>query len=444
MLSAEEAILQTNTMLGYRQAEAGRLDRIREYLRGTQRHPATPQNMPPEVTRLARMSRVNFVGIVVNSVVQAMYVEGYRQPSSSDEAAAWRVWQANRLDRRQASVHRACLTYGTAYVMVLPGEPAPVIRGYSPRRLTAVYGPDDDEWPEWALRADRGTDNSWIYRLYDSSAVYRLHTESPDGRAKLTFDGAQEHGLGVVPVIRFLNEPDLDEDNVGEVEQLMVLQDQVDLTTFELLVAQHYAAFRQRYVIGWTAPDEAAAVKASVAKLWTFDDPPDQVKVGEFEETDLKGYLESREASLRHAATLSQTPIHELTGTIANLSAEALVAAEVGQRRKIAERQLSFGESWEQALALAGRIAGFETSEQAQVRWRDTEARALSATVDALGKMSRLLGVPAQELWERIPGVSQQDIERWKAAFTASDAFSRLQEMLDKQAMAPSQTGQQA
>ena len=44
-----------------------------------------------------------------------------------------------------------------------------------------------------------------------------------------------------------------------------------------------------------------------------------------------------------------------------------------------------------------------------------TTARSFAATVDALGKVATMLGVPADELWERIPAVSQQDVERWRA-----------------------------
>jgi hypothetical protein len=165
----------------------------------------------------------------------------------------------------------------------------------------------------------------------------------------------------------------------------------------------------------------------------TFEDKPDDIKIGEFEQTQLDGYLESRESSLRHAATISQTPVHELIGQMVNLSAEALVAAEAGQRRKVAERQTSFGESWEQVLSLAGSIASFEVDEDAQVRWRDTESRALSTVVDALGKMAQMLNIPPQELWERIPGVTQQDVERWKTTAEQSDAFAQLTEVLNRQ-----------
>jgi hypothetical protein len=92
-----------------------------------------------------------------------------------------------------------------------------------------------------------------------------------------------------------------------------------------------------------------------------------------------------------------------------------LAAAEAGQRRKIAQRETTFGESWEMVFGLAATAMDDKVTDGAQVRWRDTEARALASTVDALGKMAQMLNIPPQMLWERIPGWTQQDVERAKA-----------------------------
>src|SRR5690606_22476723 len=124
---------------------------------------------------------------------------------------------------------------------------------------------------------------------------------------------------------------DLDDPAVGIVEPHIFLQDQINITTFGLLVAQHYGAFKQRYVIGWLADSEEQKLKAAAQKIWTFED--ENVKVGEFSQTDLNGYIASREATLRHLATVSQTPAHELTGQLVNMSAEALAAAEASKMR---------------------------------------------------------------------------------------------------------------
>lgn len=432
-LTAADAVDQTVELLKARKAECEKLDRIHEYWRGCQALPVVPQAVPLEVRRMAQMSRVNVLGLVVDVLAQSLYVVGYRQERAVADDPTWEVFQANRLDAHQTGVHRAALAYGTAYTTVLPGDPAPVIRGASPRRLTALYG-DDPEWPVYALEV-RPSGRGVTYRLYDDTDVYFLEEAAgpiPPGQDwNPSFVENRPHGAGVTPVVRFRNTEDLDDEHRGEIEPLMSLQDQIDFTTFDLLVAQHYAAFRQRYVLGWLAADEQQKAKASASRLWTFDDA--DVKVGEFGQTDLGGYLDSRQSTLEHLATISQTPPHYLLGKLVNLSAEALAAAEAGQRRKIAERETTFGESWEQTLGLAAVLQGGTAEVSAQVRWRDTEARALASTVDALGKMAQMLNVPVQVLWEQIPGWTQQDVERAKAVAASADSIGSLTALLDRQ-----------
>lgn len=449
-LSASAAVDLARELKKYHDGEREVLDVARRYWKGVQARPMViPSGTPREVRVMAENSRVNIIPIVINSVVQRAFVDGFRTSSTGDNADVWRAWQANRLDARQTAIHRASSGYGASYAVVLPGDPLPVIRGVSPRNLTALYGEDED-WPMSALeRLGNG-----LWRMYDEDAWYylteqpRSHT-LPDGGWLL--DDVQVHDFDVTPVVRYLDEIDLDADDDvepqdradgglqpmrGQIAPLMALQNQIDMTTFSLQVAQHYGAFRQRWIIGWTADSEEEVLKAAASKVWTFDQSPegeDGMKLGEFEQTDLKGYLDSREASLRHAATLSQTPVHELIGALVNLSAEALAAAEAGHDRKCGERQTNWGESHEQTLWLAGRAMGVNVPDDAQVVWRDTSARAFAATVDGLGKLAQMLGVPPEELWERIPGVTQQDIERWKATAQQGDSFQALTRMLERQ-----------
>lgn len=445
-LTSSKAVEQAKILHGYHLSERSQLDLLRRYWKGRQRLPAViPTDSPNEVKVMSRSSRVNMMPIVVNSLVQSMFVDGFRSGDDGEDLEVWRAWQANRMDKRQSGIHRATAGYGTAYAVVLPGDPVPVIRGASPRQMTTLYGEDPD-WPIWALeRLGHG-----LWKLYDDQAIYYLSGKSNAGEVTWEHIETREHNMGVTPVVRYLDEEDLDADDevspdrvafgeqvvpaFGQVSPLMALQDQIDLTTLGLQIAQHYGAFRQRYIIGWVAETEAQKMKASAAKLWTFDEDPESLKVGEFSQTNIDGFIKSREASLRHAATLSQTPVHELIGELVNLSAEALAAAEAGKDRKVDERKTNSGESHEQTMLLVGRLMGVEIPEDAQVVWRDTSARSFAATVDALGKLSQMLGVPPQELWERIPNTSRQDVERWKTAAGEGDAFANLAAMLDRQA----------
>ena len=89
-LSNEAAAAKAKDLLGFRQAEHGRLDRIREYLRSDPDWRPTwlPASAPVEVRQIAQVSRVNMLKFVVNSRVQAMFVDGYRTPRSADDAPA--------------------------------------------------------------------------------------------------------------------------------------------------------------------------------------------------------------------------------------------------------------------------------------------------------------------------------------------------------------------
>lgn len=421
-----------------RSQEATRLDLIHSYLRddpNERRLGGLPDGAPADVVRLARISRVNLLKFIVSARAQHMYVDGFQTPDSGDNLGQWIIWQANRMDSREIGVHRSGLSFGASYSTVLPGEnKTPVIRGASPRDLTVGYG-DDDDWPMFALEKRR---NGW-YRLIDNEAVYWMR--SGDNR-QLSLErepqphGARADGQPVCPVIRFRDTDDLDDPIRGIVEPHLALQDQINITTFGLQVAQHYGAFRQRYIMGWLAETEQQALKMGASRLMMFEDSPSDIAVGEFAQTDLRGYIESREASIRHMATVSQTPVHELIGQFINLSAEALEAARASHQAAIDENRQVMGEAHEQELNLAGEMAGIRPDPSASVIWRDTRVRSLAEAAAALGALARELGIPVRELWNRIPGVAQHELERWRAVAEAEgDPIADLEAQLDRQAL---------
>jgi hypothetical protein len=289
-----------------------------------------------------------------------------------------------------------------------------------------AYGADD-LWPVVALERRRG--GAW--RLIDAEAVYTLGRT--DGGAFELVDTAP-HDAGVCPIVRFRDTVDLDVDVEGLVEPFIPLQDQVNITSFGLQVAQHYGAFRQRYIIGWLADSEATALKTGASRLMMFEDDPSDVQVGEFAQTELRGYIESREATIRHLATVSQTPVHELMGQFVNISADALEAARASHQAGIDENRIVAGEAWEQVLNLAAVMAGESADPSASVIWRDTRVRSLSEAAAAYGTLVEKLGVPPRALWPRIPGVAQHEIKKWEALADEPDAYDHLAALLDKTA----------
>ncbi|NML55392.1 phage portal protein [Streptomyces sp. R302] len=449
MLSNDQALKVGRQLLELREAEQPRLEKIAAYMRGEHDSVYVPNGARAEYRWLIDRAKQNVLPLVVSVVSQNLYVDGYRSTGSDENAASWKVWQANRMDARQHGIHRSVLTYGAAYNVVMPGRPVPLITPSSPRRMTALYeDPINDEWPRYGIEVRQVVTPKGPARqvfMYDDDARYPMVAKK-DGSG-LQMDGARQvmkHGLGVCPIVRYVNMIDLDGDGViGEVEPLITAQDQLNMTTFNLLMAQQYAAFRQRWVTGMVpqADEEGnptAPFRSRVDSLFVAEDS--ETKFGEFGQTDLKGYLESREATNRHMATVSQIPPYHLLGQVANLSAEALAAARDGLDGKIDEHESVLGESHEQTMRLVGLASGDTAAWEdvsAQVVWRDTSARSLAQTVDALGKLATMLGVPPQELWEKIPGVTQTDVARWRAALAEGDAFTRLAADIERQMDVP-------
>lgn len=419
------AKLIANELLPKWQAERRKLDVIDRWARWNHDEPFKPKAANREYKQLAARSQVPWGDLIVTSVAQTLYIAGYRRPDAPKDATGWKWWQANGMDGRQVPIHKAVLTYGLAYGTGLPGrdltgKPTPQLRGVSPRDMIAVYDdPAVDEWPVYALKV-RKVRKGYRLTLLDETNAYVVAVEDLNDRIKTEKMTVLEHGVGVCPVVRYANRFDLEGRAAGEIEPFIPLLGRIDQTVFDRLVVQRFASWIVRTVAGMNLPESAKANGLSVEQaqlllrvndILTAEDK--DTKFGSLPATPLEGFIKGHDSDLSDLAAVSQTPAFELLGQMANLSAEALAAAKASQTAKSQERQKVFGESHEQLIRLACHIAGNKSGAQdfmAQVRWEDTSIRSLAQAVDALGKMSTMLGFPPDLLWGKVPGISQQDV----------------------------------
>lgn len=414
---------------------------IDQWWRWEHEPPHSPEESTSEYQELIRRSFTPWLRLVVTSVAQMMYVDGYRVPRKAENLAGWDHWQANRMDGRQMAVHRAALAYGQSFVTVLPGvlhgQKSPVIRGVSPRRMIAAWeDPAADEWPLYALevipsrrvRALGAEDVFWKLKLYDDHQVHYLEVATDQGAP--VWQRSETHGLGICPVQRFANDLDLEGRTPGEVEPNIPVAGRIDQTSFDRLIVQRFASWIVRTIAGMTLPEDSAQaekLRLRVEDILVAQDP--DTTFGSLPATPLSPFVDARDADIRDLAAVSQTPPHHLLGQAANLSAEALAAAESSLSRKVGERQHAFGESWESVLRLASRVAGDQEAwldMSGQVQWRDMESRSLAQAADAYGKIATMLGVPVEMLWERLPGFTQQDVERAKTLIQDGQSIDRV------------------
>lgn len=442
-MSKSDAVDQVKLYLPRWLANRERMSRIDRWHEGNLNatdKPKLPTKSTAEFRQLRDRAITPWLKLVVTVIVQSLFVEGYRNSEESDNATAWDAWQANRWDARQIAVHRGALSLGLAFTSVLPGRlpdgrPMPVWRGHSARSTLALYQDvTADEWPMYAMTGQsiKGADGSeyWRMRFYDDEAEYIVDASADGGKPK--YIDMNFHRAGVCPFVRFTNQLDLDGRSSGEVEPYIDMAARIDQDVMDRLVVQRFGAWVVRYIAGLAEPDtddekRAERLRLSIEDILIAEDA--DTKFGSLPATPLDGYIKAKETDVHDLAAITQTPATDLLGNMINLSAEALAAAEAGKMRKSNEREHAFGESHESVLRLSAHLLGDEVGANdfnAAVVWADTESRSLSMVADALGKMVTQLGIPAEGVWSRIPGVTQDDITAWRAILDKGGATEAL------------------
>lgn len=409
MLSNQEAIVAATDLEKGNGVEWARLRRFVRYARGQQKLPWLPDNAETEYRDIAKKSASNWLDLVIRAVSQGLQVDGYGD--DSEESVAWTDgWQANGMDARQDAHHRSIFTCGYGYLFLFPSDDDGVwMRPEAATKVAAYFEDPGNEWPEHVLRVVcDGKRAPKRVELYDNVARYTIVGKNVT---------VTEHGQSVTPVVQMRSSLDLLGTSQGEVEPVIPIQDRIVDATFTLQMVAKYGAFPQRWIAGIGAEQTDGTVltpqiKAYVDHILMAVDA--DTKFGQFAAADLNQYVAALEAHIRHLAAITQTPPHYLLGSLVNLSAEALAAAEAGLQRKISEKRAVLGEGYEQALRLAAGMLGDDAAAMdmsSQVHWQDVESRSLAQTSDALLKLSTL-GVPLSVLLPMVPGLTKTDVDK--------------------------------
>jgi len=407
-----------------------------------------PDDAPPIMWDLAYKSETNYLPLLVRTFSQALRVESY-VPGVAASADPMRWWSRNRMRMRQGGLHDAALKYGAAYSLELPGElpgepgvRAPVTQLFTPRNMTTEYqDSESDLWPAFAVYRDA----HGHLVLVDEEAEHWLGMESRDGKAvpvdmsvpaeALTYIESRPHGLGHVPVVRFRDGHYLaGEEQFGIVEPLIQLQAKVTETNFEQLVAQYFAAFKQRAIIGWVPESEAEELKTSAARTWYLDMDPDDVRIHEMAETNLSGYIESGKQARRDLAAIGQIPAQSLgVDALSNISDSALSGLNRSKNDRAESISVALGEGHAQRIRLQASIAGdadVASDWGGEVRWADREAQSWSGRIDGLTKLVQTQVLTEEFAVGLVPGLTEAQIAQARSDARRARARREMEQLL--------------
>lgn len=428
---------QTKDLLSYRAKELQRLDEIDAWLNSVNYSASfikAGKRNTPEKRALRELAETPLLRLIVEETAQQMILSGVSTDSVSNVKNLFAPWAYNGMPSREGALWEAALSYGYAYMMVLPAmSDSPLyadgrawMRPYSPRNLFTLYGDvSDDEYPIAALRVIPQPGGTEVYRLYDEECVHFLGREK-SGEIQLI--ESRPHNLGIVPVVQFASDKDLEGRTFGEVEKNKTGVKRLIKTLYDRLLIQHHNSWRIIYATGMEVPNDAA--EREEAKMKLANDSvltgEEGVSFGSLPETQLSGILQAVETDVHMLAATSQTPVWTFNGgQLVNLSADALAEARSTQRNKIRQKKKAMGRSIAEVLRLASLVEGrVEDANDFSItaQWEDVESRSLSQAADALGKMAQSLSVPPEKLWDMIPGVTPQMAEDWREYIAANPA----------------------
>lgn len=425
--------------------QAPRYEMLDTYYRGLNGVPQLSTKAAVEsYRRLMAISRTNYPELVVESVVERMLPVGFRTGADGDELGddeAWRIWQANSLDADANIAFRAQLAMGDAYMIVGPVDDdigAPLITTEDPREVIVETDPRRRRKVLAGLKVFRddidGVDRAFLYlpgRVYRAIRLAPNLDASPlaasmDG---WEWDSSDELPGRVVPVVPFVNRPDMSGRGIGEFEPHLAILDRINYSILQRLEIATLQAFRQRAVKGDLPTHDAQGneidydnlFEASPGALWQL---PTGVEIWESGQVDLGPIRQAIRDDVQDLAAVTATPLYRFTPDAAAGSAEGASLMREGLVFKTMDRLTQASEALEQVMSTAFLFAGDEERSRRsdmEVMWAPPERFSLAERYDAAAK-----AIAAGETWRSVMSdvlqKTPQEIDRMEGE-RAADAF---------------------
>ncbi|MAH47012.1 hypothetical protein CMI37_14390 [Candidatus Pacearchaeota archaeon] len=377
--------------------------------------------------------RDNFMEVVVDALAERLIVTSFGTQEESAEkpvsAWAWNTWQANRMDETQAIVHMESVMVGDAYVLVDWDtlNQRPRITHQLPEMIIPHYNE--------ATRQIDFASKKWVETPIGEDPTTRLNMYYPDRVEKYIATGSRwvefreedeniwpqptldRDGMALgVAMFHFRNRPAGSDFGHSEIASAIHLQDLLNKTLIDLAMLNDNAGFGRAYTVNIAMNRSALDMLPGMLLELHGGETGDDFAVGTIPADSPDGILKSLDLLVQHISGTTRTPHHLFFTTGGNPSGEALKTAESGLVKKVVDRQVRFGNTWEDVMAFAHKLEGVfgsspgELTERFNVGWADPETRNEVAHLEALEK-KRNLGVSQTQILREL-GYDQATIEQ--------------------------------
>lgn len=364
-----------------------------------------------------------------------------------DDAAdlAWAIWNDNRMDRRQKSIYREALIAGDVAVIAWPDadDPRrPIFHVQKPDKCVLRYSEEQPGEVEYAVKAWITTGKKVRVNVYYRDRVERWTSKGagatglPEKASSLIeFTGTEQEPEEFeldnpagdrVPVVSFGYDALEGEPGRSRLADVVPLQDALNKSVADMLVAGEFQAIPQRVIIGWTPTefdangDPKPPWKSGADRILTLAN--ENAKVAEWTAANLQAFIAEQDSFRSEIARVTMTPLHYLLLTGQFPSGDALEEASAPLTAVVGDTKDGFGTSHEELMDLGIRI---RTGSGARLStlWEETgssrNTKAFAETVE----IKRTLGISQKqglrELGYSDPEIEEMDEEEQEAKLAA-------------------------
>jgi len=411
------------------------------YYRGDHPLPWLPSQAHAEFRRILRMTRSNYMGLVIDATAERLAVEGFRLPGTDDsDDDTWRLWQGNDLDGDSDKGILESLIHGTAYTLTQPNDtPMPDIWIEHPSQAIVEYVPGSNRRKRAAglkLWVDDWTGRlaatlflpDWVWKFDTAMPKHGVIAESViwAPRSVPGEDWPARNTLGAVPLVELANNPRLLSGGVSEISDVIDVQDRINKTMADRLITQDFGAFPQKWATGYPEEDSdgnpVQPIDIGRDRIVATDIA--ETKFGQWESAPLDPYSNAKREDVKDIASRTRTPAQYLLGEMSNVNGETLKASESGLVSKVRQRMRSFSEGFEETMRLARQAAGLPVPDEGmETIWRNPEFRTEGEITDAAVKQLAS-GLRDMRAAREFLGMSQTEIDliEGREATTGLDA----------------------
>lgn len=372
-------------MIGTLRANGTRAARYERYYDGRHDLRFATDKFANTFGELFREFALNLCPVVCDALRDKLRITGFSVESGevkNTEQATRHIWQRARMNAVADQIHKEALKTGDAYAIVWPNErgKSQVIAQNS-ANIAVEYSQDEPNEMisaiKWWIDENKYARANMFYKDRIERYISRSKTEGYLPAAKdlvAVSDGVTPNPFGVVPVFHFANNPDIGGRGRSELDPVIPIQDGLNKSSLDMLVAMEFAAFRQRWATGIEVEYNAegkpiAPFTTGVDSLWIAGDS--SARFGDFEAAKLDQFLKVKDSFRADIASVSATPLHYFLQDATSFpSGESLRQASSRFTAKVRSRQALFGGVWADLMAFALRIEGFANVSLA-TQWED-------------------------------------------------------------------------